>query len=112
MSLMTIVHISIIPTRKTPYPPQGNGIGDVCDCEGDFTCDGDIDGSDASMFKFHFGRSAAHYQWAALDPCRGDFNCDGDVDGTDASLFKLNFGRSPIQNPCPGCVAGEWCGYY
>jgi hypothetical protein len=97
--------------QEDTFPPQGNGIGDACDCEEDFMCDGDVDGSDASMFKFHFGRSVAHYQCTALDPCRGDFSCDGDVDGSDASQFKSDFGRSAIQNPCPACVAGEWCTY-
>ena len=99
------------PLQEDSYPPQENGIGDACECEADFMCDGDVDGSDASMFKFHFGRSLTHYQCTALDPCRGDFNCDGDVDGTDAVLFKQDFGRSSMQNPCPACASqGPWCG--
>jgi len=92
-------------------PPQGNSIGDACDCEGDFACDGDIDGSDASIFKADFGRSVIVHPCIAGDTCNGDFNCDGDVDGTDASLFKSDFGRSSMQNPCPACVVGEWCSY-
>jgi cysteine-rich repeat protein len=40
------------------YPPGGNGIGDACECEGDFNCDGDVDGTDASLFKSDFGRSS------------------------------------------------------
>jgi hypothetical protein len=39
------------------YPPGGNGVGDACDCEGNFDCDGDVDGSDAFKFKEDFGRS-------------------------------------------------------
>ena len=97
--------------QEDSSPLQGNGIGDACDCEADFMCDGDVDGTDASAFKFHFGRNTSHYPCAVLDPCRGDFSCDGDVDGSDASLFKQDFGRSSIQNPCPVCVAGEWCNY-
>jgi hypothetical protein len=97
--------------QEDTYPSQGNGIGDVCECESDFMCDGDVDGSDASLFKFHFGRSVAHYQCAALDPCRGDFSCDGDVDGTDAALFKSDFGRSTFLNSCPTCVTDPWCVY-
>jgi hypothetical protein len=27
-------------------------------CNGDFTCDGDVDGTDASLFKSDFGRSS------------------------------------------------------
>ncbi len=100
------------PDQSDSFPPQGNGIGDACECEADFMCDGDVDGTDASMFKYHFGRSIAHYQCTAFDPCRGDFNCDGDADGTDAALFKADFGRSSLQNPCPSCVTGvEWCSY-
>jgi hypothetical protein len=95
------------------YPPGGNGIGDTCDCEGNFNCltDQDVDGSDAALLKVDFGRSVMVNPCVAGDTCNGDFNCDGDVDGSDASLFKQDFGRSSILNPCPACVAGEWCGY-
>jgi hypothetical protein len=99
------------PGQEDTLPPQGNGVGDACECEGDFSCDGDVDGSDASMFKFHFGRSISHYQCSSLDPCRGDFACDGDVDGTDAILFKSDFGRNAFNSPCAGCVMEEWCAY-
>jgi len=99
------------PLQEDIFPPQGNGIGDACECEGDFACDGDVDGSDASVFKFHFGRSLSHYQCTAFDPCRGDFTCDGDVDGTDATLFKSDFGRNAFNSPCPACVMGGWCAY-
>jgi hypothetical protein len=97
--------------QEDTCPPGGNGIGDACECEGDFACDGDVDGSDASTFKSDFGRSVIVHPCIDRDTCNGDFSCDGDVDGTDASLFKSDFGRSSIQNPCPGCVQGEWCGY-
>ena len=100
------------PEQEDTYPPQSNGIGDACDCEGNFNCDGDVDGSDASTFKADFGRSPILHPCIADDPCSGDFSCDVDVDGSDASLFKSDFGRSPILNPCPVCAAGvEWCSY-
>ncbi len=101
------------PTQQDTLPPQGNDIGDACDCEGNFNCsvDQDVDGSDAALFKSDFGRNLITDPCTALDPCRGDFSCDGDVDGTDASLFKSDFGRSSMQNACPACVQGEWCGY-
>jgi hypothetical protein len=99
------------PLQEDILPPQGNGIGDACECEGDFSCDGDVDGSDASVFKFHFGRSISHYQCTDWDPCRGDFACDGDVDGTDAILLKADFGRNSLNSPCAACVMGEWCSY-
>jgi hypothetical protein len=99
------------PDQEDSYPPQGNGIGDACDCEGNFACDLDVDGTDASIFKLYFGRSTFNNPCTALDPCRGDFNCDGDADGSDASLFKADFGRSGASNPCPACVVGDWCNY-
>ena len=99
------------PGQEDTDPLGGNGVGDACDCEGDFACDGDVDGSDASTFKADFGRSVMVHPCIVGDNCNGDFSCDGDVDGTDASLFKQDFGRSSMQNPCPACVAGEWCGY-
>jgi hypothetical protein len=100
--------------QEDTFPPQGNGIGDACDCEGNFSCaeDQDVDGSDAALFKGDFGRSIMVHPCIVGDTCNGDFTCDGDVDGTDASLFKADFGRSSILNPCPACgEGGEWCGY-
>jgi hypothetical protein len=97
--------------QEDTCPPGGNSIGDACECEGDFACDGDVDGSDASTFKADFGRSVMVHPCITGDTCNGDFSCDGDVDGTDASMFKSDFGRSAIQNPCPACVQGAWCGY-
>jgi hypothetical protein len=99
--------------QEDSYPPLGNGIGDACDCEGNFNCgtDSDVDGSDAALFKGDFGRSVLVEPCTGESPCNGDFNCDGDADGTDASLFKADFGRSSMQKPCPACVAGEWCSY-
>jgi subtilisin len=80
-------------------------------CEGDFDCDGDVDGSDASTFKDHFGRSHLLRPCTDLDPCYGDFDCDGDVDGSDAKIFKEDFGRSQFSTPCPACSWQEWCNY-
>jgi hypothetical protein len=100
--------------QSDTYPPQGNGIGDACDCEGNFNCysDSDVDGSDAALFKKDFGRSMLVEPCTSESPCNGDFNCDGDADGTDASLFKADFGRSSMQKPCPACIAGvAWCSY-
>jgi hypothetical protein len=39
------------------YPPGGNGIGDACECESDFNCDGNVDASDVEKFLEDFGRS-------------------------------------------------------
>jgi hypothetical protein len=47
-----------------------DNVGDVCDditmCKGNFDYDGDVDGTDAALFKEHFGRSAFN------DPCPSD----------------------------------------
>ena len=100
------------PGQEDTYPPEGNGIGDGCECEPDFACDGDVDGSDASTFKLYFGRNLLYYPCDQINPCNGDFSCDGDVDGTDAALFKQDFGRSQYGNPCPACISGgDWCAY-
>ncbi len=102
------------PGQEDSYPPQGNSIGNACECEGNFSCsaDHDVDGTDAFTFKTDFGRSTILHPCIAGDTCNGDFSCDGDVDGTDAFLFKSDFGRSSILNPCPACASGvEWCAY-
>jgi hypothetical protein len=100
------------PLPFDSYPPQGNGIGDACDCEGNFDCDSDTDGTDAATFKADFGRSTILHSCIAGDICNGDFSCDGDVDGSDASLFKSDFGRSQFSKPCPTCTQGvPWCVY-
>jgi hypothetical protein len=97
--------------QEDSYPPDGNGIGNACDCEGNFNCDADVDGQDAFLFKTDFGRSILVNRCTAIAPCNGDFNCDGDVDGADAFILKIDFGRSAILNPCPACVVGDWCSY-
>ena len=96
------------------YPPGGNGIGDACECEGNFNCseDDDCDGSNAADFKADFGRSSFNRPCTDEDPCNGDFLCRGQVDGSDAALFKSDFGRSSFSNPCPMSEAVvEWCVY-
>ncbi len=97
--------------QEDSYPPQGNNIGDSCDCEGDFDCDGDCDGTDAASFKVDFGRSTFNNPCSNNPQCNGDFDCDQDADGTDAALFKADFGRSSFNNRCPLCTVGNWCNY-
>lgn len=43
--------------QQDTYPAGGNGIGDACECEGNFDADQDVDGGDAAKFKSDFGRS-------------------------------------------------------
>ena len=97
--------------QEDSYPPQSNGLGDACDCEGDFDCDEDCDGTDAAKFKTDFGRSGFNRPCLNSDSCKGDFDCDVDVDGTDAALFKSDFGRSIFLDPCPFCEVEVWCVY-
>jgi hypothetical protein len=97
--------------QEDSYPPQGNGIGNACECEGNFDCDSDIDGTDAATFKGDVGRHLMTDPCTDLNPCNGDFSCDGDVDGSDAALFKQDFGRGYLLQ-CPRCVKGSvWCNY-
>jgi hypothetical protein len=89
--------------------PVIGSIGDGCDCEGNFNCDDDCDGSDAHIFKQSFGRSSLMAPCTMDNPCNGDNDCDGDVDGFDASVFKQDFGRNQFNNACPVCVVKKQC---
>ena len=88
-------------------PQDGDGDGTaVCDmgayevsepespCEGDFTNDGDVDGSDLAVFAADFGRTDC------AGDCEGDFDNDGDVDGSDLAVFAADFGRTDCT-VCP-----------
>jgi len=97
--------------QEDTYPPQGNGIGDACDCESNFDCDYDVDAEDVMTFLTDFGRSQYFYPCTDPEPCKGDFICDGDVDAEDIDKFLEDFGRSQFNNPCPPCVAEDWCVY-
>jgi uncharacterized delta-60 repeat protein len=99
------------PLQEDTFPSQGNGKGDACDCEGNFNCDEDCDGTDATIFKDHFGRGEFTNPCTEEPQCLGDFDCDQDCDGTDAIIFKADFGRSQFSNPCPPCTVSNWCSY-
>ena len=87
--------------RITPLAGVFNAAIDMC--EGNFDTDGDVDGSDAIIFKAEFGRSPYSNPCTEENPCPADFDQDGDVDGSDALKFKEDFGRSEFDNPCPPC---------
>lgn len=95
------------------YPPGGNGIGDACDCEGNFDCDDDtsVDANDVTAFLIDFGRNIFLNPCTTAIPCNGDFLCDGDVDADDVAKFLEDFGRSQFNKPCPSCTGGPWCAY-
>ena len=99
------------PGQEDIYPPQGNGCGDACECEGNFDGNDNQDGSDAFVFKVDFGRNSYESPCENINPCNGNFNCDDDVDGSDAFIFKEDFGRGSYNNPCPNCVTVPWCVY-
>jgi hypothetical protein len=98
------------PDQEDTYPPQGNGIGDACDCEGDFDCDGDVDTDDMREFLLDFGRNP-YNDPCTNDWCDGDFNCDGAVASNDATKMIEDFGRNRYHNPCPDCIGEDWCSY-
>ena len=93
------------------YPPQGNGIGDACDCEADFNCNGRVDATDVMSFIRDFARNPFLNPCTNTDPCNGDFNCDGNVDTDDITMFLQDFGRGQYTNPCPACTVEDWCVY-
>jgi len=101
------------PDQNDTYPPDGNNIGDACDCEGNFDCDTDMDGSDMTKFIDNFGRGIGGRNSCSNEsPCNGDFDCDTDVDGSDLRKFTEDFGRGIAgQNPCPRCINESWCEY-
>jgi hypothetical protein len=63
-------------------------------CEGDFDNDGDVDGSDLSVFAADFGRTDC----LDLCFCDGDFDGDGDVDGSDLAILAADFGNTNCFN--------------
>jgi len=100
------------PGQEDTYPPQGNGIGDACDCEANFDCDQSVDAGEVMTFLQHFGRSQYNRPCSNQDPCLGDFTCDKDVDAQDVTKFLEDFGRSQYNKPCPICTQGQpWCVY-
>ena len=100
------------PLQEDTYPPGGNGIGDACDCEGDFDCSGGVDAVDVTAFLADFGREQYYLPCTNADSCNGDFDCDGDVDADDVSKFLEDFGREEYFNPCPACnPETPWCVY-
>jgi hypothetical protein len=99
------------PGQEDISPPQGNGIGDACDCESDFNCDGNVDATDVPLFLDDFGRSTFFNPCTNANPCNGDFDCNVNVDADDVTKFLEDFGRSQFFNPCPACEVGLWCLY-
>lgn len=64
-------------------------------CTGHFDQDGDVDGSDISLFiaKFNLGYCPSG------NDCNGDYNSDGFVDDYDLGIFASYFGQVACQSP-------------
>jgi hypothetical protein len=100
------------PGQEDTYPPGGNGKGDACEWGSDFDCDGDVDDSDAVLFKADFGRSQHKNPCTNNNPCNGDFDCDGDVDWTDAEKFKEDYDDKRLSKDFyPPCIERPYCLY-
>ena len=99
------------PSQKDTYPPGGNGVGDACECEGDFNNNGSLDAEDISLFKKDTGRNLWDNPCTNANPCYGDFDCNGSVDATDIKLFMEDLGRNIHNNPCPYHKVEGWCDY-
>ena len=99
------------PGQTDTYPPQGNGIGDVCDCESDFLCNGSVDATDVTSFLTDFGRNQFNDPCANENPCSGDTDCSGGVDAADLTKLLEDFGRNQYFQPCPQCTGEMWCAY-
>ena len=97
--------------RTTALKHLSNGIGDACDCEADFNCNGKVDVTDVASFITDFVRSNFLNPCTNADPCNGDFNCNGIVDIDDITMFLQDFGRGLFNNPCPPCEVKDWCVY-
>ena len=99
------------PNQEDNYPPGGNSIGDACECEADFDCNGNVDAVDIIHFLWDFGRGTYYDPCTNARWCYGDFDCNRAVDADDVSKFLEDFGRSQYFNPCPACVVRDWCSY-
>ena len=82
------------PHQQDLFPPQGNGIGDTCDCKVDCNCDGNVEANDIIPFLADFGRIHFNDPGTNDNPCNGDIDCSASVKATDLTLFLEDFGRS------------------
>jgi len=79
--------------QEDTYPPQGNDIGNACECEGDLDCDGDVDVTDFSKFKEDFGRSSYRYPCNDAGTGLGTGDQDGDgVPNNQDNCWKMKNG--------------------
>ena len=86
-------------------------MGDACDCEGDFNCDGSVDDRDARIFKRNQLKTCYSLNPCPHeDLCKDDFDCTGKIDGADEMLFKSALRQKSKQQPLPDmCRGGVVC---
>ncbi len=101
--------------QEDNYPPGGNGMGDACECEADFDCNGSVDANDVIRFLWDTGRNQYNDPCTNSRWCYGDFDCDGAVTSNDVTKFLEDTGRNIYHKPCPvrigSCAIEEWCNY-
>ena len=93
--------------ERNQLDSNGNGIGDVCECESDFDCDRNQDWDDFYTFIGDWGRNPGNNPCPPCVPenesCEGDFDGDCDIDWYDVFKFLEDWGRNPDDRPCPAC---------
>ena len=76
------------------YPPGGNGIGDACDCEGNFDCDVDVDGAEVTAFLLISVEVAMTGPVVpSMVPAMVTFSATGMLMRADVTKFLEDFGR-------------------
>ena len=85
-----MVHVGHAGTSPGNIPFTITGLPS---CVGDFDGDGDVDGSDLSVFAVTFGTTNGNSNFDR----RCDFDNDRDVDGRDLAIFSAEFGKTDCQ---------------
>ena len=91
--------------RMTPNDQadaDSDRIGDSCECPGDITPGGGVDGSDLASLASEYNRGDCTTE----HPCLGDIDNDGDVDTDDLASFAVGFGkiRCETAKACTGLI--------
>lgn len=82
------------PDQEDTMPPEGNDIGNTCECLADINCDRKVDLADLLTLKQVFAES-----FSDASPSTGDFNYDGKVNLVDTLILRTEF----LRTDCPAC---------
>jgi hypothetical protein len=82
------------PDQEDTMPPEGNGIGNACECLADINCNGKVDLADLNVLKQEFS-----VPLSPLLPCSADLNYDGKVNLVDTLILRTEF----LRIDCPAC---------